>query len=60
VLLALAPPFHASIEPVPRPVQKQLKTRGFWHQGCPVPLSGLRLLSVSYRDFHGAARGRDR
>jgi hypothetical protein len=31
----------------------QLKTRGFWHRGCPVSLSGLRLLSVSYRGFDG-------
>jgi hypothetical protein len=53
VLLALAPSFEYSIEPLPRPVQKQLKTRGFWHKGCPVPLSGLRLLSVSHRDFRG-------
>jgi len=56
VLLALAPSFESSIEPLPRPVQRQLKTGGFWHKGCPVPLSGLRLLSVSYRDFRGRTR----
>ncbi len=55
-LLALAPSFHHSIEPLPRPVQKQLKTQGFWHTGCPVTLSDLRLLSVSYRDFRGRTR----
>ena len=53
VLLALAPSFESSIEPLPRPVQRQLKTGGFWHKGCPVPLSGLRVLNVSYRDFRG-------
>jgi hypothetical protein len=24
-----------------------------WHQGCPVSLSNLRLLTMSYRDFDG-------
>jgi hypothetical protein len=52
VLLALAP-YHSSIEPLPQPVKAQLKARDFWHQGCPVPLSGLRLLTVSHRDFAG-------
>jgi hypothetical protein len=52
VLLALAP-FQSSTRALPQPVQKQLEAGGFWHQGCPVPLSGLRLLTVSYRDFDG-------
>jgi hypothetical protein len=52
VLLALAP-FHASTSPLPQPVQQQLRAGGFWHRGCPVPLSGLRLLTVSYRGFDG-------
>jgi hypothetical protein len=50
VLFALAP-FHSSIEPLPAPVQTQLKAGGFWHRGCPVSLSDLRLLTVSYRGF---------
>ncbi|MEA2248821.1 MAG: hypothetical protein QOH46_3350 [Solirubrobacteraceae bacterium] len=54
VLLTLAP-FQSSIEPLPQPVQTQLKAGGFWRQGCPVPLSGLRLLTVSYREFDGQA-----
>jgi hypothetical protein len=53
VLVALAPSFQSSIEPLPRPVQTQLKAAGVWKQGCPVPLSGLRLLTVSHRDFQG-------
>jgi D-alanyl-D-alanine carboxypeptidase-like protein len=55
VALALAG-FHSSVQPLPQPVKKQLKQRGFWHRGCPVGLSGLRLLTVSHRDFHGRTR----
>jgi len=55
VLLSLAP-FHSSIEPLPGPVKAQLEERGVWHRGCPVPLSGLRLLTVSHRDFDGRRR----
>ena len=50
--LLLAPaPFQSSVDPLPRPVQAQLETGGFWHRGCPVPRSDLRLLTVSYRGF---------
>ena len=49
VLVALTP-FHASTKPLSPTVKSQLKARGFWHQGCPVPLSDLRMLTVSYRD----------
>jgi hypothetical protein len=52
ILLALTP-FHSSAKPLPPPVQKQLKAGGFWHRGCPVGLSGLRLLTVSHRGFDG-------
>ena len=54
-LLALAP-FHSSIEPLPRPVQAQLKAAGAWQEGCPVPLSELRLLTVSHRGWRGKTR----
>ena len=50
LLLAL-PPFQSSVAPLPAKVQTQLKSGGFWHRGCPVPLSGLRLLTVSYVGF---------
>jgi hypothetical protein len=54
VLLALAPSVsQASIRPLPKPVQAQLKEGGFWHPGCPVALSALRLLTVTHRDFDG-------
>ena len=52
MLLALTP-FHSTAKPLPPPVQKQLKAGGFLHRGCPVPLSGLRLLTVSHRGFDG-------
>jgi hypothetical protein len=54
VLFVLAP-FHSSITPLPERVQTQLEAGGFWHHGCPAPLSELRLLTVSYRGFDGRA-----
>jgi hypothetical protein len=51
-VLALTP-FHSSVRPLSPNVRTQLKARGFWHKGCPVALSGLRLLTASYRDRHG-------
>lgn len=56
MLLALAPSYQSSIEPLPRTMKDQLQERGFWHRGCPVPLSDLRLLSVSHRGFRGGTR----
>ena len=53
--LALAP-FHSSVQPLPKPVKAQLRSGGFWHRGCPVGLSDLRLLTVVHRDFHGYDR----
>jgi hypothetical protein len=56
VLLAFGPAhssFQSSATPLPHSVVAQLKAGGYWHRGCPVPLSGLRLLRVSYRGFDG-------
>ena len=50
VVLAL-PPFHSSIEPLPNSVKTQLKKDGSWYKGCPVPLSDLRVLTVTHRGF---------
>ena len=50
LVLALAP-YQASVKPLPQPVKSQLKSGGFWHRGCPVPLSGLRLLTVTHYGF---------
>src|SRR4051794_40038700 len=42
-----------SVATLPQPVRSRLRRGDFWHAGCPVPLSGLRLLTVSYRGFDG-------
>ena len=42
-------PFFSSIQPLSPPVRAQVA--GSWHAGCPVPLSGLRVLTVSYWGF---------
>ena len=52
-VVALAPGFQSSVQPLPQPVQAQLKEAGVYRQGCPVKLSGLRLLTVSHWGFDG-------
>jgi len=52
----MAPSFHSSVQPLPQPMRAQLEAGGFWHRGCPVSLSGLRLLTVSHRDFNRRTR----
>jgi hypothetical protein len=44
--------FHSSIRPLPATVRAEVG-RDAWHSGCPVALSGLRLLTVSQRGFDG-------
>jgi len=51
-MLLAVPPFHSAINPLAPSQRTELAAR-FWHAGCPVPLSGLRLLTVSYWDFDG-------
>ena len=45
--------FQHSIRPLTTQQQARLKVGQVWHQGCPVSLSQLRLLSVSAVDFAG-------
>jgi hypothetical protein len=45
--------YRSSIAALPQSVQTQLKRGDFWHRGCPVALSDLRLLTVSYHGFDG-------
>jgi len=52
---ATAQPFRQSIRPLSAPMEEQLRGR-YWHQGCPVDLSGLRALRVAYVDFGGRVR----
>jgi hypothetical protein len=51
-MLLAAPPFTSAIHPLASAQRTQLEGR-FWHAGCPVQLSDLRLLKVSYWDFDG-------
>ena len=44
---------HVSVRPLPADVRAQVVGSGNWHRGCPVSLSGLRLLTVSYWGFDG-------
>jgi hypothetical protein len=54
--LAAAASFHSSYRPLTASERAQVRHAGEWHKGCPVSLSGVRLLSVSYRDWDGKAR----
>jgi hypothetical protein len=51
-LAAAAGSFHSSISPLSPAVRAQVRKTA-WHPGCPVPLSGLRVLTVSYHGFDG-------
>ena len=52
VAAALAPPFHARVQPIPAPMRAQM-TGVSWHRGCPVGLGDLRLITLTYRGFDG-------
>ena len=54
--IALIALFQSSIEPLPKPVRAQLRAGDFWHKGCPVALSDLRLLTVSHWSMKGRRR----
>ena len=59
VVAIQAPPtprYHASVDTLSAPVRADLKSSGAWRPVCPVPLSRLRLLSVTYWDFRGRAQ----
>jgi D-alanyl-D-alanine carboxypeptidase len=51
-LVFALPPFHSAIRPV-APAERTQLTGEFWRGGCPVGLTSLRLLTVSYWDFAG-------
>jgi D-alanyl-D-alanine carboxypeptidase len=53
VVLAVAP-FHWLIQPLTGPARAEVK-RVAWQSGCPVPLSELRVLTVSYYGFDGSS-----
>src|SRR5882724_8258997 len=52
-LLAAGTGFHVSARSLPPRVSAEVVHAGFWHSGCPVPLSGVRLLTVTHWGFDG-------
>ena len=54
VAAALVPGFHARTQPIPAAMRAQM-TGVSWHRGCPVGLSELRLITLTYRGFDGRA-----
>jgi D-alanyl-D-alanine carboxypeptidase-like protein len=44
--------YESTVKPLPPPLRANLEAR-FWQPGCPVPLSQLRLLTVSHWGFDG-------
>jgi hypothetical protein len=44
------PPFHYSVTPLSRSFRAQMTS---WHVGCPVPVSDLRMVAVSFWGFDG-------
>jgi hypothetical protein len=46
------PPFRYSVSPIDSAFRAQMTS---WHRGCPVPVSDLRLVRVSFWGFDGRA-----
>jgi hypothetical protein len=46
---------HTSVRPLSAPERAALISAQEWHSGCPVALSGLRVLSVTFWGFDGRA-----
>jgi len=45
--------FHSVVQPLSAPVRNQLLAMKYWHKGCPVALSQLRVLTVTHWGFDG-------
>ena len=48
------PPYHARVAPLSG-AQRAAMTPSVWRPGCPVPLSGLRRVTLTYVGFDGRA-----
>src|SRR4051812_39478633 len=46
-------PFRASVAPLSDRLRARIEDDGYWHRGCPVALSGLRVLTVTHHGFDG-------
>jgi hypothetical protein len=44
--------YHARVQPIPPAMRSQMSGVS-WHSGCPVGLSDLRLITLTYRGFDG-------
>jgi len=56
MLIAHHPPSYSSYASALGPkIRAEVIAAGEWHAGCPVPLSGLRVLKVTYWGFDGRA-----
>jgi hypothetical protein len=53
-MLLAVQPFHSAVAPLSPQLRAQL-TGPFWHSGCPVSLSNLRVLTVTHWGFDGEA-----
>jgi hypothetical protein len=53
---ARPPGFHGSVERLSPKLRRRM-TGVSWHEGCPVGLGRLRLVRVTYVDFHDHSRG---
>ena len=57
LLLAFASPYlllagyHSHISPINPDITRRILSGGSWHKGCPVPLSELCYLTMTYRGF---------
>jgi D-alanyl-D-alanine carboxypeptidase len=45
--------FHSVVQPLSAPVRTELLIAKYWHMGCPVGLSDLRVLTVTHWGFDG-------
>ncbi len=51
---AALPPYHAQVARL-SPAQRKAMTPSVWRPGCPVALSGLRRVTITYVGFDGRA-----
>jgi hypothetical protein len=52
VAAVLTSGYHARVQPIPASMRAEM-TGVSWHPGCPVGLSDLRLITLTYRGFDG-------
>lgn len=44
---------NATVTPIPTEMADEMKAKGVWREGCPVPMECLSLVTVPYFDFEG-------